>query len=863
MFAIKSSKKKKQEEEKQLIRMTGVEINGNPALEDNNRVLFLLTNALLNFLVVVGTTGCFIKPFSIKANMPLIIFFIAVIAVFTAFLYYNMLVKMIGYLLAFSGFIFGIFNFRYLIKGGFGFICNHIMEFLQEEFALPIERSYDVYGYNETFSVTVCLIFIAFAVMLLFNMVISESKGFVLVFLFTFPIAQMGMYFDLKINVAYFAIYITGLLGLFFLRNSRHYHMESKKRKGYRKSKKKNKVTFDYINDGRFSFSFIAVMLIFIASVMLLFSVIYPQDKFHMSNRYDELKDNTRDFTERLALVGFWGMFNPDGSAGGVGRSRLGQSKYVRLDYETDLVVKTMVEKGEGSIYLKSFNGTFYKDEFWETISEHKENTISLDDYGIKEEDLENLTSELLDDYNIYYENSGYQEYSGYAKKIEIANIRATTSNLYLPNYAAVSLKNLGRMVNDDEMVGDHRRNYVVTSWYVPLKNIESVDDFREDTAEINQERYDFAKESELLDTRYKELETERKYSEYVHDMYMEVPEENARAIREFCEKYNLDSDSDDIVEKVAAIFEEDYEYTLMPGKTPRNKEFVNYFLSETKKGYCSYFATSATLIFRYLGIPARYAGGYVLQRADFTDGTFIETKDDISGEADSGENNGRELYSDWTKNYSENNTEVYPLGLCEYELDDSCAHAWVEIYIDGFGWIPVETTPSSDDVDDEEEPQKNNNLMDFFANNVFSAQNINNMRKASVSVFFAIAAGAILLMAGYVVMGIFIRGRRRNAKSVIILYEYMVKCLTFAGIRKEAAQSYEDYGMEILNTGMADEEIIKRITRIVEREKFSSGKNQEEDVVYMSQQVLKVSDKVYAGLKWYKKFMYRYVKWL
>ena len=873
MFAIKSSRRKKQEEEIRFTRMTGIIINGNPVLEENNHVYFLLTNALLDFLVVVGTMGCFIKPFSIKANMIVVMPAVALIAVFTSFLYYNNLVKSIGYLLAFSGFIYGIFNFRYLIRGGFAYICNHMMEFLEDEFMLPIERSYDVYSYGETFSVTVCLIFIAFATMLMFNMVISESKGFGLVFLFTFPVTQMGMYFDLEISVVYFTLYIAGMLGLYFLRSSKHYHMESRRKKGYRKTKKKNKVVFDYVNDGRYSFSFVIILFLCIASVMLLCSVVYPQKKFSMSSRFDELKDNTREFTERLVLVGFWGMFNADGSAGGVTRSRLGQSKYVRLDYQTDLVLKTMVERGEGSIYLKAFNGSFYKDEYWETIREHKENTVSLEDYGLVESDIENLTEKLLGDYKDENWYGDYPDYAGAEKKIEIANIGATSSVLYVPNYVSGNISGLYKMVNDDEMIGGLPRNYVSTIWYTPVKNIGTVDSFRNNIAEMNKASYESAVEENILETDFPELETERRYSEYVHDVYMEVPKENIEVIREFCKQYNLDSSSEDIVEKVAAIFEADYEYTLMPGKTPKNKEFVNYFLSETKKGYCTYFATSATLIFRYLGIPARYAGGYVLQGADFASGTAIDITDNVYNALGVDENNKeesyrdlidreKEIYSDWT--YSRNGLEggVYPFGLSEYEIDDSSAHAWVEIYIDGFGWLPVETTPPSYETDDKEEEQ-NSNLMDFLANNVFSSQNMNNVRRASVSVFFSVITGAILMAILYVVIGIFFRIRRRNSKSVILLYEYLVNCFRFAGLSKGAAQSYEAFGRDILDTGLLEEESVNKITRILEKEKFSPDKNKDEDVEYMSQKVLETSAKIYDSLVWYKKIVYRYIKWL
>lgn len=860
---MKRANMKKQEAERAHVRMTGVEITENPVLEDSNKIAFLFSNALLNFLVVAGTTGCFLKPFSIKANMAAVLTAIAVLAVFMAFLYYNSLVKTIGYLLAFSGFVYGIYNYRYLIKGGFGYICNHMMEFLEDEFQLPIERSYDVYGYGESLSVTVCLIFIAFAVMLLFNMAISESKGFVVVFLFTFPVVQLGMYFDLKLSLVYFAMYVSGILSLSFLRNSRHYHIETKKKKGYQRAKKKNKVIYNYVNDGKFTFCFTIGILIIAFAVLSVTSIVYPQKKYTLDNQYSEWKEDTRDFAKRLATVGFWGMLSSQGSAGGVGRSRLGQSKYVQLDYETDLSVTTMVEKGEQSIYLKAFNGTFYKDEYWETIDEHKENTISLEDYGLEAEDLENLSSAMFDNYS-WYKDEGYPKYSCIEKKIQVANKGASASMYYIPYYITSDMSELTKKVNDDEQVGGLKQDYVLTIWYTPMKQLTSVDDFRDNIAEMNQLQFEKVEEmnqreygertdrKELWERRQQELETEQKYAEYVHDMYMEVPEENLEVVKEFCETYNLSSDSEDIVEQVATIFEQDYEYTLMPGRTPKNKEFVNYFLSESKKGYCTYFATSATLIFRYLGIPARYAGGYVLQEADFASGNPIALED-LSEE--------EELYSEWSVGnvYSER----YPYGLCEYELDDSMAHAWVEIYIDGFGWIPVETTPSADEAEEPEQETQSGNLMNFLTNTLLTQQNIENVRKASVGIFFMIVAGSIGALCIYVVLGIVVRCRRKKMRSVDKLYGYLQKCLVYTGVERSESITYEEYGQALLKKGLLEEEAAKKVVRMIEKEKFSKNKNSKEDLEYLTEQILLVSEQIYTRLPWYRKLVYRYIKML
>ena len=98
----------------------------------------------------------------------------------------------------------------------------------------------------------------------------------------------------------------------------------------------------------------------------------------------------------------------------------------------------------------------------------------------------------------------------------------------------------------------------------------------------------------------------------------LEVPEKNLKAVSEFCENYGIKPGDSDIISKVITALEENFTYTLQPGKIPYGEDYVNYFLRANMKGYCQHFASAATLIFRYLGLPARYAEGYVINREDF-----------------------------------------------------------------------------------------------------------------------------------------------------------------------------------------------------------------------------------------------------
>jgi protein-glutamine gamma-glutamyltransferase len=75
-------------------------------------------------------------------------------------------------------------------------------------------------------------------------------------------------------------------------------------------------------------------------------------------------------------------------------------------------------------------------------------------------------------------------------------------------------------------------------------------------------------------------------------------------------------------------------------------------FVTKTHEGYCQYFAGAMALMLRYLGIPARVAVG-------FAGGTY------------------------------DPNQRVW-------NVTDREAHAWVEVWFAGYGWVPFDPTPAA-----------------------------------------------------------------------------------------------------------------------------------------------------------------------
>ena len=94
---------------------------------------------------------------------------------------------------------------------------------------------------------------------------------------------------------------------------------------------------------------------------------------------------------------------------------------------------------------------------------------------------------------------------------------------------------------------------------------------------------------------------------------------------------------------------------------------------------------------------------GYVIQTTDIASATLQENED----------------VSDWFSGTG----ELERTGVVTVSVPDANAHAWTEIYIENFGWIPVDFTPPSEDVDIAEDYSS---FLNLFAG-LFSAQQGNN----------------------------------------------------------------------------------------------------------------------------------------
>ncbi len=139
-------------------------------------------------------------------------------------------------------------------------------------------------------------------------------------------------------------------------------------------------------------------------------------------------------------------------------------------------------------------------------------------------------------------------------------------------------------------------------------------------------------------------------------ELYLKTDNVPAK-VRDFA--YRAVSGIESDYDKAAALqtaIEAQVRYNLRTRRTPEDADPVEYFLYESKEGYCDLFASSMALTARSVGLPSRYTTGYLI-----------------------------------------NNSEKDDQGFFTVHARDY--HAWCEIYFEDVGWVAFDPTAGAPSV--------------------------------------------------------------------------------------------------------------------------------------------------------------------
>ncbi len=141
-------------------------------------------------------------------------------------------------------------------------------------------------------------------------------------------------------------------------------------------------------------------------------------------------------------------------------------------------------------------------------------------------------------------------------------------------------------------------------------------------------------------------------YPTEVISTYLQIPAMLPRRVRDLAARITADAPRPyDKALRLQTYLRTTYPYKLDTPPPPAGRDAVDYFLFEAPGGFCSYYASAMAVMLRAEGVPARVVTGYAMGEYDFTRGA--------------------------------------------YRVPADAAHAWVEVYFPGYGWVEFEPTPA------------------------------------------------------------------------------------------------------------------------------------------------------------------------
>lgn len=435
------------------------------------------------------------------------------------------------------------------------------------------------------------------------------------------------------------------------------------------------------------AYDMLPVITLFVVVFVQAVTLILPRAGYASMIRANAAKRASEREVANVMQYGLFSLFGRGQNGAGVNGGMLSKGSAVMPDYETDLIVR-YTPYSYDPVYLKAFTGKDYTGDRW-TRADGADAWMEQTVAGraaryVHDEPTGRLIGDVLPDAvggERDVPGDGTDSASGQSCGVmEVVNVGASGAYDYRPYYT------------------DHARRGGMDAEYIYFPPVVALQDVTEE----------------------------------VDGDYLTVPESCRRAVERICGQAGFTGTPREIAAQVTAYFDEHYSYTLRPGFYYGSPDYITHFLLESKRGYCAHFASAAVMLFRNMGIPARYAEGYAFTYEDMIlDGTLVEDAD----------------YADYYSGYS----LIGETALVELEISDASAHAWVEIYIEGEGWVVVDPTPASS------EEEERSSFWDDFLNrgedagdSGFGESNVGAYIKTAVSSLASVLSVAALVLLCY-----------------------------------------------------------------------------------------------------------------
>ncbi len=307
--------------------------------------------------------------------------------------------------------------------------------------------------------------------------------------------------------------------------------------------------------------------------------------------------------------------------------------------HASDEVMLEVQSQQEKNLYLRGFVGGSYQNGQWKELSDAAytgENAGMLS--WLKKQNFDPLTQVAQ------YHKLGDQQELPEENQVQVKVKKASRYYVYAPaSYIQMVTGSTGEekdsRLTSKGIFGERSYRWEEISSSRPGE-LMIADNWVQEPENEKQEKYQ---------------EAESVYREFVYQTYTTIDSDMQKLMQQiFWDDYETESDGIySALEQIRQRLSQETTYTENIPQIPEEEDPIRWFLTEGKAGNDVFYAAAATEAFRAYGIPARYVEGYYL------------SADQIQKE-ESGSN----------------------------RLTGADAHAWVEVYFDGVGWLPLDTTP-------------------------------------------------------------------------------------------------------------------------------------------------------------------------
>ena len=644
----------------------GYDIKENTGHDRYNDIIHCVLIGVLIFTAAYGCMTGVLSEFDISVNYAALFIIMLASSVFLALIHISRLLYNCGYIVFLFIFSYALVTFRSYANSGFQALLNIINEIYSDYYLLSSVREYTEIITDRYLTVTAVSIFLGIFLVLLLNVDVFNNMYFGTVFGLTFVPLQLGIFIGRYPSYFSLVLLFLSYFGIYLLRHSGHFFFVQPARRG-----KPREYSFDYDDKaGRHivfhksnarSMTMLSLFALFISLIFSIFTAfsVTTSESEAILNKSDSRK-KLDESVKILTQTGLAGMFNRYQAKGGISGGRLGGVRSVSPDYETDLEV-TFVPYSFETLYLKGYTGQQYTGYQWNAPSEETgyelnmqtnsyTQSFSRQDLATHRLLLESKTTLGLMNDGVFDKNSA---------RMTVKNIDASTGYVYTPYFlSSVSPKATVELYSYQKGFSaiDQDATYEFIPYFSSMGNVVF------NNPDI---LYDTFSEDELAEL--KEYETE------IYKNYLQIPDAIYDELMSYHSEIGTDDSVSGQINLIYRYFLNNYTYDMAPGATPYNRDFVTYFLKDQKRGYCAHFASAGAMLLRSYGIPARYVEGYVV-----TPTGISETGEAIDEE--------KSYYFTGTNPIKES-------AVITTEVTDGDAHAWVEVYVQGFGWFPVEFT--------------------------------------------------------------------------------------------------------------------------------------------------------------------------